>query len=415
MKKLLSLLVFITIPLLAITNLTSRADLCRDYILLDGMEKISLMGLDTTNHWWAITQPFENKYRIHIDGEMSEAYDGISSLTFSPDGSRWAYFAQYNARIILVTNDTSIALPGDEPGEIVFSPNSNMMAYSYKMQGIEMIHAGNRSYEVMNRLGRLYLSPNGERLAFLGRRAGSIVVNMNGQESMPFDTIAVAGYWYDGKLIYAAKSGNNWQVYKGNDAITENYAYIKELNINREGNVAGFLARMHGSGYVGVLISDDYYEPLISKRYDAAENLALHPQLPMYSFNAVSNGVNIVVLNGSEYIGGKISGRPLFSYDGSELFFLGCDTDCFLSINGKRYPMSMDIDTRRNISVKPKSRTLAYATSSSLVVRYLESKELFSGMMVDMTSDTRYNWREDRYEALGIINNKLYLLTCRTK
>jgi hypothetical protein len=34
-------------------------------------------------------------------------------------------------------------------------------------------------------------------------------------------------------------------------------------------------------------------------------------------------------------------------------------------------------------------------------------------MMVDSTFSPRYNWRMDRYEALGIINNRLYLLTCK--
>jgi hypothetical protein len=36
-----------------------------------------------------------------------------------------------------------------------------------------------------------------------------------------------------------------------------------------------------------------------------------------------------------------------------------------------------------------------------------------SGMMTNETLNPRYNRFNDRYETLGIINNRLYLLTCR--
>ena len=97
------------------------------------------------------------------------------------------------------------------------------------------------------------------------------------------------------------------------------------------------------------------------------------------------------------------------------MYFIGCDIDCFVSVNGKRYDVSNSVDVSQNIVIAPGTETIAYTTSSSLVVKSLTSKNLNAGMMVDSITKPRYNWRSQKYEALGMINNKLYLLTCRPK
>jgi len=47
-----------------------------------------------------------------------------------------------------------------------------------------------------------------------------------------------------------------------------------------------------------------------------------------------------------------------------------------------------------------------------MAVREIEFNRLYAGMMVDELIPPRYNWRKQRYESLGKINQKLYLLTC---
>ena len=132
----------------------------------------------------------------------------------------------------------------------------------------------------------------------------------------------------------------------------------------------------------------------------------------MIGYRAVDNGKNLVVLNSVEYSGGEYSSKPIFTYDGSELYFLGCNNDCFLNVNGRNYPILNDLTLNASYAKKPNSETLAYSTSTSLVVRDLQFSTLYAGKMVDEVSEPIYNWKLSRYEALGKINDRLYLMYC---
>ncbi|MFM7774332.1 MAG: hypothetical protein ACKO9V_05730, partial [Candidatus Kapaibacterium sp.] len=61
---------------------------------------------------------------------------------------------------------------------------------------------------------------------------------------------------------------------------------------------------------------------------------------------------------------------------------------------------------------EPGSSTYAMSTLTSLVVRELERKDIAVGTMCEETSKPRYNRKTRRYEALGRINQRLYLLNC---
>lgn len=411
--------------LLISTQSLALADRSRDWLLLDGTEPLHDFGMDTTGHWWAITKPFSNQFRLIVDGQETDVYRDLSYPVFSPDGNRWACFARDIAQWYLVTDEEAFPIPGTDPGEIVFSPNSMHLVYSYKESGQEYIIWKDKTIRVFQRFGKLYLSWNAERLAFLGYRGtpipnssesfstGGVVVNVNGRESTVYDEVIPFGFWYDGRMVFAGRNGHSWEVYRGNESIGDIYDDVRETAINLEGTVAAFLAVRSGGGSVGVLISDEYYEPLETKVYDGVRNLALHPRLPLFSFNALYSGMKFVCINSTEYSAGEEVGPPQFTCDGSEVLFVGCTLDCFANVNGRRYPVYSGISPEKTFAMKPKSKTIAYTTSTSLVVKYLERNELVSGMMADYTSAPRYNWRTDSYEALGVINNKLYLMTVR--
>lgn len=220
-------------------------------------------------------------------------------------------------------------------------------------------------------------------------------------------------FWNDGNFVYAGRNGANWQIFKGKKAISEVLSSVGETAINLDGTVAAALVQRGGRYAFGMLISDDYWEPLIGKPYENVYNLVLHPNLPMLAYNAQIDLTNLVVFNTVEFSGGDYTGKPTFSYDGSELYFAGCRIDCFFNINGVQYKIQSDISSIEQFAVMPGTKTIAYCTSSSLILRNLETEELYAGKMVDATQTPRYNWREKRYEALGTINNRLYLLKCK--
>jgi hypothetical protein len=164
---------------------------------------------------------------------------------------------------------------------------------------------------------------------------------------------------------------------------------------------------------VAVMYSDEYYEPLISKAYDEIYSIKLHPTIPLTAFRARQNSQFIVVQSSVEYSCTGNIDDIMYTHDGSELSFICCGLSCSININGKKFPINSDVSNLGKIAIKPKSRTFAYTTSTSLVARIIEFDELIAGMMVDITSSPRYNWRTGRYEALGQINQRLYLLTIK--
>jgi hypothetical protein len=397
--------------LILFTNI-ALADKCSDVMLLDGSEKLLAYGMDTTHHWWAVSEPFTGKNRLYVDGFQSQVYNSLNNLVFSPDGSRWACFAQDNLHWNLITNDTIIELPGTDVGEIHFSSNSEVLAYSYFEGDLETIIYGYKKLQLYQRFSNFFVNHNGTNVAFTGYRSNVMVVSIGGVESTTFDTIIPIGFWEDEHFVYAGRNGANWQIYKGKKPITEVLSSIMETAINLDGTVLAALVRRGGSYAFGMLISDEYREPLISKPYEQVQNLVLHPYLPMLAYNAQIDLNNLVVFNTVEYAGGDYMGRPFFTYDGSELYFAGCRFDCFININGRQYRVQSDISSIDQFAVKPDSKTIAYCTSSSMIVRYLETEDLYAGKMLDTTQPPRYNWRKDRYEALGTISNRLYLLKC---
>jgi len=394
---------------------TSMREICRDYSLLDGSEPIAAFGMDTTLHWWAITIPFTNQYRLIVDGDFTDTYENLTIPVFSPDGQRWSAFGIANGELHLINESETLILPGagQKWGEIVYSGDSETLVYSYSIAGLEYIVGGRHKYSGLQRHGKLFVSYDGKKIAFTGYRGSNLVLSVNGRESQLFDDILPVGFWNDGNMLYAAKSGNSWQIYIGDKAVTESFTNVTEAQMNRFGTVAGFAVSFLSGEQAAVLIADEYYEPLIGRTYSKVMNITLHPEIPIMVYNAIDEYKNLVVMNTVEYDGGFYSGKPVFSYDGEDLLFIGCDEiNCFASINGRKYKINTSLNVRDQFAIKPGSGTICYSTSASMIVRYLESNRLHAGMMVDQIVAPRYNWRYKCYETLGRINERLYLLTC---
>ena len=389
------------------------AEKCNEQLVWDGAEKVIKYGIDTTGNWWAITQPFTNQYRLIVNGHQSDIAIKVQSLTFSNDGKKWAAFTLEKERLYLFTNEGKITLPSlTTNGILSYTPNSEMLVYSYKNQDIETVVVGKKKFDVMNGTGSYYLNYTGDKVALVCRHNTGYIMNMNGIESPIYDEIKPFGFWHDGQFIYAGKSGTSWQIYKGNISISDRFSNVTEAYINIYGTVAAAIVVMPSGKKCSFLISDEYYEPLIGKEYENAYDLVLHPEFAMIGYRAVDNEKNLVVLNSVEYSGGEYSSKPYFTYDGSELYFVGCNNDCFINVNGRNYPILNDMTLDAYYAKKPNSESVAYSSSTSMIVRDLQFNTLYAGKMVDEISAPIYNWKLNRYEAVGKINDRLYLMYC---
>ena len=391
-----------------------RADLCFDYRLLDGAEEIVDYGMDSTTHWWAITKPFNNRYRLTVDGEELEIVNNVKPPVFSHDSKKWAAFAEDNLGLMLITQDSMIGLNASDFGSIIYSTISNDLVYSFFEGSNEVIIHKNTEVYVYSRTGKIIVSPDGEKIAFMGYRGDKVIVNYDGFESASFDEIKPIGFMDDGNFYYAAANSSNWYIYKNEESVSDLYYSVKNIKMNLDGNVVAYSASLTSGMAVAVMINDEFIDSQWeSKRFDEIFSIVLHPYLPLIAFNASYNDTEFIMFNNTKYYGGQSTSVPMFSHDGEDLLYFGCNISCFANLNGHKLPLKNSIDINYQYAFKPGSKSIAYATSSNMVVLFLEDNFLHAGKMLDEVIRPRYNWRDKQYESMGVINNKLYFLTCR--
>lgn len=391
-----------------------KAELCKDFMIWDGNEQVRGYGVDTTGNWWAMTAPYGNLYRLIVNGDQTEEFSYLYAPIFSRDGSRWATFAQINGTWFVLTNDELIELKATEIGQIGFSNDSQTLVYSYFISQIEYINLKNKTIEVNGKTGTFFTNNNGSMYAFVGMRGSRKVLNINGKETTTFDDILPIGFWSDNKFLYAAMNGNTWEIYKNSQSISENFNNVKEAVINHTGTVAAVIVETTAGFQTGLTLSDEYYEPLMGRNYDVAAYLTIHPELPLIAYFAKSGINSVIVMNSAEYSTYINTGVPMFSHDGEDLLFAACDFDCFLSVNGKRFTIKTNIAPQTKFAFKPGSNSVAYVTDATMIVMFLESQKMHAGMMVDQIIPPIFNRKTNRYETIGSISNRLYLMTCTT-
>ncbi len=408
MKNLIVLIVILIFPVFLFS-----ANLCSDSLVYYGTDSVAGMGMDSTGHYWIVTVDGLGYKSLIIDAVQVGRFIDINNLAFSRDGRRWACFVRSNVSWAVLTSESTIPIFCDTVSSLGFSGNSRELYYSFVIGSEVNFVIGDRTIRGFNATGDFFISQGGERFALMGYRGNTMVLTINGWETQSFDEIKPFGFMYDGSFLFAGRSGNRWEVYRDKKSITEPLINVWDLRLNGDGTVAAFLAKPSQSQGVAIMVSDEYSEPMMSKSYDLVEGLTIHPTIPLIAFKATYNGSQYVVLSNTEYSGGETTGTPHFSYDGTQLYFAGCATDCFINIDGQRFNLYAMFSMMDNFAMKPRSQTIAYATATSLVIRYLGTKNLHAGKMVDQIISPMYNWRTDEYMTLGIISNRVYLMKCR--
>ena len=387
-------------------------------LLLDGMDSLAFYNVDTTGHWWAITKPFSNRYRMYINDYESPASEDLTFPVFATGGNKWAFFATYNSAVSIVQNDgyeiTETMLNANDYGEIKYSPNGEHLAYTYFQGGNEVIQLPERQISVTYRFGELFIDNSGTSYTIMGKRMNKYVININGKESMTYDSIIPIGYWHNRNFVYAASNGANWEIYCGNKQFGGTYSSIIDVKINYLGTVLVVLVRLSTGGSSRAIVFSEAYEPIYGKAYDNVWGLALHPTEMIYGYGAMEYNRGFVVQNSTEYAAIGEIGTPFYSHNGDELIFVGKGAfEPYINVNGKRTDVRISLYLNDIIAKKPASTTIAFTTNVSLLVYNYEKNEYYVGFMCDrMSRTTIYNRFTRRYETLGKINNRLYLLTC---
>ncbi|MCX7879392.1 MAG: hypothetical protein N2517_01895 [Ignavibacteria bacterium] len=387
---------------------------CVDFLIYDGLEKVLKYSIDTTSNWYILTQPYSGELRYIISGEETATFKEVTPIVFSPDGTRWAFAGRDNTSWHIVTSDTSFPVFAEKIIELGFSNNSEIFYYLIRNGMETKINFNGQNIDILNFYGKVFISYNGRKVAFVlqkGRSQSLVIPNEFISED--FDQVAPLGFWNDENFIYAGRRGHFWQIYKNSEPLAEQFVELIDMKINREGSSAVFLIRRNAYDELAVLYSDKYSEPIFTKSYHSVSNLCLHPSEPLFAFTATKDIDRFIVYGGAEYPLGQFEAMPFFTHDGSELFYCFCHIECYFYVNGKRFTLPGGVKCLSQIARKPNTSTIAYTNSTHLVMLNYFSKVQFSGIMVDETSPVIFNYRTQRYEALGRIGNKIYLLTCK--
>ncbi len=394
--------------------------------VLSGAEPVVSYGLDSTDNWWAITEAFTERFRLIVNGDETDVFQFMQEPVFSPDGLYWVTFAINENSWELLSNAGDEFLLYNRVEELQFSQDSRIITFV----GFEaeegwlvryVIKDGDDGYPFLTllerfpisaKVGKSFISQRGDRMAYIGQRGSGKSVTVNNKEGPLYDEIVPMGFWHDGAFLFAGQLGNSWTIYRDDEAISASFENIPEVAINEYGTAAAFIGMYEGGGY-GILISDQDEDPVYSRRYDNVFNLALHPSEAVYAFKAKRFNAFFAVLGNVQYSAENNSGKLFFTYDGSELIFLDCDiVNCYMNVNGKRFDLSADFSVDKKFAVAPGTETFGFVTGLTLVVRKYKGNEIYAGSLVDEISPPRYNWRQQRYEALGKINQRLYMISC---
>ncbi|MDR0927649.1 MAG: hypothetical protein LBO69_07790 [Ignavibacteria bacterium] len=383
-------------------------------LLLDGMDTLKYYGMDTTGHWWAITKPF-GKYRLYIDGIEGEVCDDITYPVISPDARQWSYYGYYNSVIHFIANEgDSIAnyeLDATDFGENVYSPTGEYLAYSYFQSGTEVIVLPNRTIKVTNRYGKLFIDNSGTSYTIMGKHYNSYVININGKESTTFDSIIPIGYWHNRDFIYAGFNGSSWDIYQGEKQIGTSYSQVLDAIVNKAGTILAMLVRLNTGRCMCIVVGADYYDPIYGKTYDNVWGLALHPTEMIYGYGATEHSRTFVVQSATEYNANGEIGRPFYSYNGDELIFTAMgEFGPYINVNGKKTDIRISLYQDDIIAKKPGEETIALPTELTLLIYNYAKNESYPHILCDAVSNVIYNAHSNRYEALGVINNRLYML-----
>lgn len=406
-------IIIISIVLIAISSIRLYSKDKIEKVILDGSVPLVDFGIDSTRNWWAITAPFTGQFRVWINGEESESYIDAEKLTFSPSGEKYAYFARMNSGWNVVTNDDKISINAYEVGDIKFSRIGDKLAYSYTESNQEYLYMNNNKIILNKRVGEFFINQRGNKYAYVSNRGNSYVMNINGKESHLYDGIKPMGFMQNDKFMYAAQNGNQWEVYSDDEVLTEAYQNISETKINNAGNTAAVIAQLANNYFITVTFNDEYIEPIYSGQYDDLRYLTIHPNDALVACSGMLNHSYFVLLNTTEYFAEENCQAPKFTHDGEELYFLSCRLSCFITINGQKHKLPGFVSTDVNFTKKPGAMSISYASANSIVLQEITTGELYASIIIDKIYDPIYNWKNNYYETVASIGDRLYLLGIR--
>ncbi len=386
---------------------------CRDQMLLAAHERVMTAGLDTTGHWYAITQPFENMVGLIIDGFPHGPYESALPPRYTHDGRSFAAGVKTLGQWSILTSSDTIKLLGDVLFDVRYPALADQPWWHHANGDDHRVSTRGRSFRCSSIPQMLSLDPTGAVAAWIETAGSGDLLMRNGREIARGEQVLIAGIWADGSVVYAIRFGTRWSVFVGEQEIAQSLMNVGELQTN----VAGTSCAFHATDATGLskmyLYTADMREPWTSQPYENLSGMVLAPWEPLVAAVVTRNGNRSVSFNGTEYPAGQQTGPLRFTPDGKYLMYAGFDGEYFITLNGKQHRVKGAVNLRVPLQLDQTGTSAAWASSTTLAKANLEYQVLRLGKMCDSMLTVVYNRSKNVFQGLGYMGRHLFLLECK--
>jgi hypothetical protein len=384
---------------------------CVEEVLLDGSERIVDFGVDTTDHWWARTQPFEQLQRLWVDGKVYGPFMSVSVPVFSPDGTAWTSVATMNGEISLISNDPIHIEQFTAVSTIVYPAIGSRPWIRYANGPQDFVTNGERTYTLVDARQDLVTDPSGSVVYHTARRGTTIALVRNGTDVLTADDIILAGVWSDGRAVFATSNGGQWALFLGEVELRRGLTAVRSLTVNRSGTVLGGIGGTANASF-SFLFIDDYVDIWNGPVLDGITTFALHPFEPLCAYIGIERGASFLYYNSAQYPAGRERGTVTFSHDGDVMAMMGRDMDDFITMNGKRTMVANRLTLGARLALATNGQSFAYSNGVQLVLWDLDRSAPQFARICDVISDIYYSPRTSSYVALGRFGTQLLRIRC---
>lgn len=403
----------VAVASMVVCSAALSAQECRDQLILAGHERVMTAGIDTTGHWYAISQPFETMVGLIIDGQPYGPYESALPPRFSHDGRTFVAGVKMLGQWSVLTSTDTITLSGDVLYDVRFPALSDVPWWHHANGQDHRISTRGRTYACTRTPQMLSLDPTGTIAAWVESTSAGDLLMRNGQEIARGEQVLIAGVWTDGSVVYAVRYGSVWSVFVGAHEIVRSLLSVGELQTNLAGTSCGFhaadatgLARMY-------LYTAEMQEPWTSQPCENISGFVLAPWEPLAAAIIMRNGNRSVSFHGTEYPAGQQTSPIGFTPDGSTMMYAGFDGEHFITLNGKQHRVKGAVNLRVPLSIDASGTSAAWASSTTLAKANLEYQVLRLGKMCDSMLSVVYNRRKNVFQGLGYMGRNLFLLECK--